>query len=148
MTVLIMIAYMFPFEARRRRYPWMMIFFGLSLEMASSVKPTVVPLGACLLGLAVWDVKRKDEHVAGYLWSSLLGASIAAGIVTVFLVRYDAAGTLMTISRRQPLLCGDGAYQLPPVPALPIAAHVLFPFAIVVASAERCWKNWDIGQSF
>jgi hypothetical protein len=146
MTVLIMVGYAFLFESRRRRYPWMMIFFGLSLGMASSVKPTDAPLGACLLGLALWDLKRKDEAVARYLWSSLLGVSIAAGIVTAFLVRYDAAGALMTISRRlTPYYAGMERinFHLLLRFSLPIAAYVLLPFAVAVASLERYRQNWE-----
>jgi hypothetical protein len=47
-------------------YPWMMIFFGLSLGMAGLVKPTELPLGACLLGLAVRDLKGKGDAIAAY----------------------------------------------------------------------------------
>jgi hypothetical protein len=146
MTVLIMVAYAFLFESRRRRYPWMMIFFGLSLGMASSVKPTEGPLGACLLGLALWDLKRKGEAVAAYVWCSLLGGSIAAAIVATFLIRHDATGALMAITKRlTPYYAGMERinFHLLLRFSLPIAAWVLLPFAIVVASVERLRKNWE-----
>jgi hypothetical protein len=146
MTVLIMVAYAFLFESRRRRYPWMMIFFGLSLGMASSVKPTEAPLGACLLGLALWDLKRKGDAIAAYLWCSLLGASIAAAIVATFLLRFDAAGALMAISKRlTPYYAGMERinYHLLLRFSLPIAVYVLLPFAIAVASVERLRRNWE-----
>lgn len=151
MTVLIMVAYAFVFESRRRRYPWMMIFFGLSLGMASSVKPTGVPLGACLLGLALWDLKRKGDAVAAYVWCSLLGLSIAAAIVATFLVHYDAAGALLAITRRlTPYYAGMERinFHLLLRFSLPIAAYVLLPFAIAVASAERYRWNWEYWAIF
>jgi hypothetical protein len=146
MTVLIMAAYAFLFESRRRRNPWMMIFFGLSLGMASSIKPTEIPLGACLLVLAWWDLKRKGEATAAYVWCSLLGASIAAAIVATFLLRFDAAGALMAISKRLiPYYAGMERinFHLLLRFSLPIAAYVLLPFAIAVTSAERYRRNWE-----
>jgi hypothetical protein len=146
MTVLIMVGYAFVFESRRRSYPWMMIFSGLSLGMACSVKPTEFPLGACLLGLVLWDLKRKGDAVAAYVWSSVLGASVPAGIVAVFLFRHDAAGALMEISRRvTPYYAGMERinFHLLLRFSLPIAAYVLLPFAIAVASAERYRRNWE-----
>jgi hypothetical protein len=146
MTVLIMVAYAFLFEARRRRYPWMMIFFGLSLGMASSIKPTEIPLGACLLGLTWWDLKREGNSVAAYVWCSVLGASIAAATVATFLLRYDAAGALMALSKRlTPYYAGMERinFHLLLRFSLPIAAYVLLPFAVAVASTERFRRNWE-----
>jgi hypothetical protein len=146
MTVLIMVAYAFLFESRRRRSSWMMIFFGLSLGMAASVKPTVLPLGASLLGLALWELKTKDGAFASYLWSSLLGVSIAAVIVAAFLVRYHAAAALMATSGRlAPHYAGMERinFHLLLRFSLPIVAWVLLPFAIAVALSEKYRRNWE-----
>ena len=145
-TVLIVVAYAFLFEARRRRYPWMMIFFGLSLGMASSIKPTQVPLGACLLGLAWWDLKRRGDTFAAYLWWSLLGASVAAATVATFLLRYDAASAWMDNSKRLiPYYAGMERinFHLLLRFSLPIAAYVLLPFAVAVVSWGRFRSNWE-----
>ena len=150
MTVLIMVAYAFLFESRRRRYPWLMVFFGLSLGMACSVKPTEIPLGACLLGLAVWDLKKKGDAVAGYIWSSILGVSIAATIVATFLLRFHSVGALIAISRRlTPFYAGMERinFHLLLRFSLPIAVWVLLPFAVAVALSEkyrRYWEHWAI----
>ena len=146
MTVLIMVGCAFLFESRRRGYPWMMIFFGLSLGMASSIKPTAVPLGACLLGMMLWDMKKKGDSVAAYVWSSLLGVSIAAAIVAAFLIPHDAAGALIEISKRLPPYYAGMErinFHLLLRFSLPIAAYVLLPFAIAVVSAERYRRNWE-----
>ncbi|HEX6774009.1 MAG TPA: hypothetical protein VF126_18375 [Acidobacteriaceae bacterium] len=146
MTVLIMVGCAFLFEARRRRSPWMMIFFGLSLGMAGSIKPTALPLGACLLGLALWDIRQKHERIACYLWLSLLGVSMAATIVAVFLFRYHAFGALVAISQRlTPYYAGMERinFHLLLRFSLPIAAYVLLPFAIAVAFAEKYCRSWE-----
>lgn len=145
-TVLVMVSYAFLFESRRRRYPWLMIVSALSLGMASSVKPTVAPLGVCVLGLLLLDLKQKRETLAGYIWCSLLGASIAAAIVMTFLIHFDATGALIAISKRvTPFYAGMERvnFHLMLRFSLPIAAYVLLPFAVAVALAEKCRRNWE-----
>ena len=146
MTVLIMAGYAFLFESRRRRNPWLMLPFGLSLGMASSVKPTVAPLAVLLLILALWGLKKKGEAANPYVWSSLLGALVPAGIVAAFLAPHNAGGALLAITRRT--IPYYAAMDRPPFHllvrfSLPIAAFWLLPFAIAVVSANRYWRNWE-----
>jgi hypothetical protein len=150
-AVLIMVAYAFLFESRRRRYPWLMIFFGLGMGMATSIKPTELPLGVCLLGLLWWDRRREGDSVAAYLWYSLLGASVAATVVATFLIRFNAVGAFLTITRQlTPNYAGMERinFHLLLRFSLPIAAYVLLPFAIAVASLERYKKNWECWAIF
>ena len=57
MSVLIAVAYAFLFESIRRRKPWLLIGFGLSMGMAATIKPMTAPLGLVLLALAAWKVR-------------------------------------------------------------------------------------------
>jgi len=144
MTVLIMIGYAFLFASRRHRNPWMMIPFGFSLGMATSVKPTAAPLGVLLLVLALWRPKAKGE--ASYFWSSILGASIAVVIVSVFLIHYDSVGALLATTMRLTAYYAEIdhlSFRLLLLFSLPLAALLLLPFAIAVARVAKYWKNWE-----
>jgi hypothetical protein len=146
MTVLIMVGYAFLFASRRRRNPWIMVPFGFSLAMASSVKPTAAPLGVLLLVLALGDLKRKGEAVSYYVWTSVLGASIAAAIVAVFLIHHDSAGALLAITGRLTAYYAGVdrlRFQLLLRFSLPLAVLLLLPFAIAVACVDRYWKSWE-----
>jgi hypothetical protein len=146
MTVLIVVGYAFLFESRRRRNRWLMIPFGLSLAMSNAVKPTVAPLGVLLLILALWDAKKKGEAVGPYVWSSLLGASVAGALVAAFLAPHNAASALLATTRRlTPFYAGMEhlPFHLLLRFSLPAEAYWLLPFAIAVASVTRYWKNWE-----
>jgi hypothetical protein len=146
-TTLIMAGCAFLFASRRRRYPWLMMFFGLTFGMAGSVKPTAFALGPCLLAFAVWDLRRKGDAFAAYVWFSLLGASVAAATVAAYLVHFDATDALVEISKRlTPYYAGMGriSFHLLVRFSLPIAAYVLLPFAIGVALSNRFRRSWEI----
>jgi hypothetical protein len=144
MTVLIVIGYAFLFASRRRRNPWMMIPYGFSLGMATSVKPMAAFLGILLLVMALWGLQTKGK--AAYIWSSFLGAVIAAAIVAVFLIHYDSGGALLAITRRLTVYYAALdrlAFHLLLLYCLPLAALVLLPFALAVAPAAKWWRNWE-----
>lgn len=146
MTVLIVVGYAFLFESRRRYNPWLMIPFGLSLGMASSVKPTVAPLGVMLLILALWGRKKEGETVSPYVWSSLLGAFVPAATVAAFLAPHNAGSALLETSRRLiPFYAGMEhlPFHLLVRFSLPVEAYWLLPFAIAVALVTSYWKNWE-----
>ncbi len=146
MAVLIALGYAFLFQAVRRKKPWLMVLFGLSLGMASSVKPTVAPLGVVLLVIVWWTLRRRSEPTAPYIWSGLAGAAIASAIVFTFLLRHNATAAFFEISRRltpyyaslnhTPLASMVRTSLSPPV-------LVLLPFALAVAFVHRQWTNWE-----
>jgi len=95
MAVLIVVGYAFLFEALRRKKPWLMALFGLSLGMAGAVKPTVAPLEIALLVMAWWTLRKRGEATAAYVWSGIAGVSIAVAIFFGFLFRYHALSALI-----------------------------------------------------
>jgi hypothetical protein len=146
MTVLIIAGCALLFESRRRRSPWMMIPFGLSFGMASSVKPTVAPLAVLLLVMALWGPRRKGEAVASYIWSSILGGAVAVAVVAGFLMHHGSAGALLATTRRLTAYYAGIdrlSFHLLLRFSVPLAVLLLLPFAIAVACVDRYWKNWE-----
>jgi hypothetical protein len=146
MTVLIMVGYALLFEALRRSKPWMMVLFGLSLGMASSVKPTAAPLGVALLAMAWWNLRKRNEPAASYVWSGVAGAGIAVAIVFAFLFRYHATGAFFQITTRLTAYyagLNHESFARLLRHTLPRAALLMLPFGILVSLADRDWKNWE-----
>ena len=146
MTVLIAVAYAFLFESMRRRKPWLLIGFGLSMGMAATIKPMTAPLGLVLLALAAWKVRKKNESVAPYLSWSIAGAVVAGGIVLSFLLRHHALHAFIETARRtipfyaslQPSSTGTLLRFLPKKVEI-----VMLPFALAVAPGNKQWNNWE-----
>lgn len=146
MTVLIMVGYALLFEALRRNKPWMMVLFGLSMGMASSVKPTAAPLGVAVLVMAWWQLRKRNEPAASYVWSGVAGAGISAAIIFAFLFRYHATGAFFEITGKlTAYYAGLSHESLRSLVrhALPRAALLMLPFGILVSLVDREWKSWE-----
>jgi hypothetical protein len=146
MTVLVLVAYAFLFEGIRRRRPWLLLAFGLSIGMAATVKPTTPPLGVVLLAMAAWHIRRKGESVAPYLWYSIAGAAVGGGIVLSFLLRHHALHAFIETARMvlpfyaalEPASIGMLLRYLPKKVEV-----VMLPFVLAVALPEKQWRNWE-----
>ncbi len=146
MAVLMILAYAFLFESRRQQRPWMMLFFGMALGLATSIKPTAAPLGLVLLAMFVWDKRRHNRQWAAFIGYSLLGAALAAIPVAIFLSNQHATAALIAITRQlTPFYASLGR---PPLRvmirvSLPVAALVLLPCAVAVAVGSRAQISWE-----
>jgi hypothetical protein len=148
MTVLLVLGYAFLFEGVRRRRPWLLLAFGLSVGLAGTVKPTVAPLGVLLLAMAVWELRKRGEPVARYIGYGLAGGAIAGGIVLTFLLRYHALHAFFVIARRlTSFYAGLDHATMRQLArwALPKVEWLMLPFALAVAFANREWKSWERG---
>jgi len=146
MAVLIVVGYAFLFEALRRKKPWLMALFGLSLGMAGAVKPTVAPLEIALLVMAWWTLRKRGEATAAYVWSGIAGASIAVAIFFGFLFRYHALSAFVDISRRlTPYYAGlnHSSFKWLLRTCLAAAVKLMLPFGLLVSLVNRQWKNWE-----
>jgi MFS family permease len=146
MTALIVIGVAFLFAAVRRKKPWMMVLFGLCLGMASSIKPTVAPMGFVLLLMAWWTLRKRGETAASYMWGGVAGAGIAGAIVFGFLFHYHSAGALYEISRAiTPYYASIRPLSFARLLrlSLPRVALLMLPFALAVAVVDRQWRSWE-----
>jgi hypothetical protein len=140
----------------RRRKPWLLLAFGLSMGMAATIKPTTAPLGVVLLAVAAWKIRKKDEPVTAYLSCSVAGAAVALGIVLSFLLRHHALHAFLETARRTIPFYAALEYSsigtllrfLPKkveVVMLPFVLAAAFARArpAVALSTEKQWKNWE-----
>lgn len=144
MTVLIMVGYAFLFVSRRHRNGWLMIPFGFSMAMATSIKPTAAPLGVLLLVVALWGSPAK--LIALHICNALLGALIAIAIVATFLIHYHSVGALLVTCRRLTTYYAGSdrlSLHLLSLYSLPLAAFLLLPFALAVLPVAQNWKGWE-----
>jgi hypothetical protein len=148
MAVLIMIGYAFLFESLRKRKPFLLFAFGGALGMASTLKPTVAPLGIVLLAIAVWQIRKKEEATLPYIAWSVGGALIAGVVVFEFLWQHHAFGEFLYCLRTYvPLYAGMDRPPLGPLlrRLLPFGAWVILPFAAAAALVTRRWQAWESG---
>jgi hypothetical protein len=148
MTVLLVLGYAFLFEGLRRRRPWLLLAFGLSVGLAGTVKPTVAPLGVLLLAMAAWEIRKRGEPMTRYVACGVAGGAIAGGIVLSFLLRYHALHAFLEIaSRLTSFYAGLDHATLRQLArwALPKVEWLMLPFALAVAFANREWKSWERG---
>lgn len=146
MTVLIVIAYAFLFEAMRRRRPWLLSLFGIALGLAATIKPTVAPLGMVLVIMLAWSRKAKDESVVQPLGYVFAGASAAGLFAFLYLLQHHAVYACWeTIRRATPFYAQlDRAGPATLLRFLPRKVEiVMLPFAVAVACTERKWKSWE-----
>jgi hypothetical protein len=146
MTVLIVVAYAFLFAGIRRRKPWLLLAFGLSLGMATTIKPTTAPLGVVLLAMAAWTLKKKDEPVASYLWYSIAGAAVAGAASISFLLRHHAVHAFIETTQRViPFYASMEPSDIRTLLRfLPKKIEVvMLPFALAVAFGQKQWRSWE-----
>ena len=85
MTALLVLGYALLFLSIRHRKIWGMLGFGMALGLASSIKPTIAPLAAVLLGMAGWKLRNDGERAATYVWMGLLGLILGGAPAVLFL---------------------------------------------------------------
>jgi hypothetical protein len=146
MTVLILVACAFLFEALRKHKPWMLFAVGLSLGMASAIKPTVAPFGIVLLAMTAWRLRKEGKSVAAYVWLGIAGATLAGVLVLTYLVRYHAVGDFYYCARQlTSFYAGHDHASLRTMlrHVVPFGAAVTLPFGIIAAFVEKRWRNWE-----
>jgi hypothetical protein len=146
MTVLIMVGCAFLFEGLRRRKPWLLFAFGLSLGMASTLKPTVAPVGLVLLVMAAWHLRKEHVAIAHYVEWGVGGAATAVAIAMAFLIKHHAFWDFIQRMRELlPLYTGmDRAIPWRLLRyALPWETWIILPFAMLAALAPVKWKGWE-----
>ncbi len=151
LTLLLMISYACLFVAVRRRWPALMLAFGLCSAFAGSIKPTMSPLALALLFLAGAILWKRRVPVRPYMLFGLLGMTIVAAADLAFLAHYGAIRPFLFVlhtvtpayvslnhPRWSDMLLG----------AFPLTMVLLLPFAAVagVLSREWNWERWALAM--
>jgi len=100
MTVLLLGGYALMFLAMRRRWPALMLPFGLAVGIAILIKPTVMPFAAVLLLLVFFVLRRQGRPAAAYLLFGLAGFAVALGLLLNFLLPHHAFGPFFFMLRK------------------------------------------------
>ena len=146
MTVFVVIAYAFLFEAIRERRAWLMVGFGLCSGIAAAIKPTIVPFALLLLGAAMVAARRRGQRWAWTGMCGALGLGLAGAIVLGFLLRHGSLGAFIFILRRViPQYAGLGHASMVYLlhQALPTPLVVLLPVAAWLGWRHRSWTGWE-----
>ena len=146
---LLLVAFGFLFEAKRRRQPvWMAGFMGFC-GLAASIKPPVIVFGLLLLAVICW-LDWRDTSVTGARRSiaitgwSFLGGLVPAAMVVIFLAHWGVArdflATLQGLDRWY-----AGLARISPLTLILDARLLLL---LVVSAAvpfvmNQSWKRWE-----
>jgi hypothetical protein len=147
MTVFIFIAYAFLFAAVRRFKPALMLPFGLSIGIATLIKPTVVPLIVTLLVFQLIVLRKRGQSSPAYLLYAFTGLAIAVGILVAFLAPQHAFGPFFFILSKLVPYYSSLAHPTLWVlirRSLPQAFLVYLPLTILLACASRSRANWEM----
>lgn len=98
--VLLMAACALLVEAVDGSLPVLMLPFGFLSGVASSVKPTVLPLPLVLLGIAMWQLRRRRVGMGRSVLYAAAGLLLAGGMVGAFLWHYHAWSGLLFVLRK------------------------------------------------
>ncbi len=99
MTVLLLIGLACLLSALRLQRPLLMLPFGLSLGMASSIKPTSAPLAILLLLLVAALQRRRHLALAAFLLWAIAGLALTCAVVLGFLLHFHAMADFLFVTR-------------------------------------------------
>lgn len=123
--VLVLSALALLFHGRRTNVSYWTLCFGLLCGMASTVKPTVLPLGFVLLFMLAFDMRHQQLPILRHMAAGLAGILTPLLLVAIFLLRNHAVGAFFfTVDRLIPYHASIG--RLP----LSYFAWHLFPSAL------------------
>ena len=150
MTILIVAGYAFLFSALRRRKPILMVPFGFLLGLAGSLKPTAIPLGLVLLGMAAFALWRQRSALARYVAAGVIGSAFAGALIVWFFMRTGSFPAFKDVMLR----AVPYYVRLAPIPYTRllwllinkwVAVLVLLAIpAIVMNRDRRNWERWAL----
>lgn len=146
MAVLIIAGIALLFSAVRSRLPVWTVGSGFFFGLATSVKPTVAPLGLLLLAIACFESRKRGLRAWEVFVYGLIGAAIPALIIVGCLLYYHSLHAFLFS-----VFGGAAAYadqNRQPFLALlreciPRPMRLLVPFAFVSVFVNRDYRNWE-----
>ena len=151
LAVLLLLAYAFLFHALRGHAlrggsVWAMALFGLSVGMATMIKPTAAAYAAVLLGMATVTLRRRGQAVAVRLIAAAVGLAVPMAAACAWLWHMHALAAFWeSISRVTPYYIGLGrrsfAYLMET--CLSPSLWLLGALAAGIAWKRRSWRTWE-----
>ncbi len=152
MATLLILGYAACFTAVRRRQPWLMVLFGTLTSLAVAIKPTLAPLPAVVLAIAVWTAytdhrttpSDRRTALSLTLWT-LAGCALTTAVVLRFLVHFQAVHAFLFVLRvitpSYVALWHPGFLSLVRR-SWPVSFVPLLPLALLALALNRRW-NWE-----
>lgn len=95
MAALVVLGYVFLFQARRRQSPWAAALFGFCMATAGTLKPTPLPLMLLLLLWLLCALRKEGRPIGAMLAAGLFGMLLPLAGVTLWLLRERALGAFV-----------------------------------------------------
>jgi hypothetical protein len=141
LTVLLVWGYVAQFAAVRRLRPWWMLWMGIAGGLATSIKPTFLPLTLVLLGMMAVVLGRRKVSPLPYLVWGFAGLTATALLDLGFLLYYHALGGFLFILRViSPTYAGLGRPSY--LSLLALCLDSCIPLILLGAvAALACWRK-------
>jgi hypothetical protein len=151
--VLLLLGYAALFAAVRHRLPALMLVLGLTGGIATSIKPTFLPLPFALLALMVFVLYRRKTSSLPYLAWALLGFATVFALDIGYLLHYQVLMPFLFIVRTvSPIYASIARLSTRAMFASLLPRNMrLLPFVIlapIIAMGKRriawTWEQWAI----
>jgi hypothetical protein len=152
MAVLMVVGFAFLLHSVRKRVPAWMALAGFFFGMATSVKPTIAPLGLLLLLMAALVLRHRGVGAARFVVCGMLGGAVPAVFFVGFLLYYRALDVFINLNRNVTTYYAHlnrmGFISLLRE-CMPRPMRLLIPFglaAVVLNPDRRNWERWALGM--
>lgn len=95
LSVVLLCAYAFLFEAERRNKPWLLFLFGICASATATFKPQAIVFAIFLLAVYCWRLRRQQKPFASALGISLAGMALPLIAALAFLAREHAISAFL-----------------------------------------------------
>lgn len=140
LTVLLVLGYAALFAAVRKRRPWLMLLLGITGGLATSIKPTFLPLPLTLMLLAAIVLRRRQITSPSYMMWAFAGLVVVAALDLGYLLYYgvlhDFWFVLHTVSGVYAMLERYSSWKLLAL-SLPQYVPLLLLLTVAAALANR-----------
>ena len=146
MAVLMVVGLAFLLYSVRRQAAMWMALGGALFGLATSVKPTIAPLGLVLLAMAAVVLRKRGEGATRYVAFALFGGAVPAALFLGFLLHYRALDAFITMNRDVSAYYSH-LYRMPWLDLLrecmPRPMRLLVPFGLAAVAMNPDRGNWE-----
>jgi len=146
MAVLMVVGFAFLLHSVRKRVPAWMALVGFFFGMATSVKPTIAPLGLLLLLMIALVLRHRGVGAARFVGYGMLGGAVPAVLFVGFLLHYRALDVFINLNRNVTTYYAHlnrmGFISLLRE-CMPRPMRLLVPFGLAAISLNPDRRNWE-----
>jgi hypothetical protein len=141
-TVLLVLGYAAMFAAVRRQRPWLLLWMGLTGGLATSIKPTFLPLTLVLLAMMTVVLRRRKIASPPYLAWSFAGLIAVAAVDLAYLLYFHALeGFLFVLRVVTPTYTALAREPFFHLLSLSLPDYIPFVLLLTLLAALACWRR-------